>query len=180
MTNVAENAGVPAANHKGTSAKRSMLLRAALAAVFVSLSFLHDWLWLRVLTATAAAQCLNAVGLPVHRIGMDVIELGGIRVQMVVACTMIYAFLAGAPLGWRMHVCISRNIVRLALLSVAVFALNVVRVDLGLIALDRGAPWWLAHDCMLGVAYFCVFLMVVHERAWKAKSAAQVWDAQHA
>jgi len=44
--------------------------------------------------------------------------------------------------------------------------LNIVRLELGFIAMTRGLPWWLAHECVAGVAYFGLFLFIVRVRAW--------------
>jgi hypothetical protein len=51
-----------------------------------------------------------------------------------------------------------------------VFLLNIVRLEFGFVAMTRGEPWWLAHECVAGVAYFCLFVFIVRERAWSMPS----------
>jgi hypothetical protein len=41
------------------------------------------------------------------------------------------------------------------------------------VAMHRGAPWWLAHECVAGIAYFCLFLFIMRESAWNRSNARQ-------
>ena len=70
-----------------------------------------------------------------------------------------------------------RNLLRLVSIFGGVFVLNVVRLEVGLVAIDRGVPWWLAHECVAGVAYFCIFLLIMRVSAWKRNEGN---DAQQA
>jgi hypothetical protein len=149
----------------------SLALRVLLVPVFVAGCYiagllLDNWSWLRVLTTVTLVQISAALGIPMYRIGADVITVAGINAQFVVACTMIDAFFGAIPLLWRTNVPWLQNLVRLTAVLGAVFVLNIVRLELGFIAMTRGAPWWLAHECVAGVAYFCLYMFIVREHAW--------------
>ena len=77
-----------------------------------------------------------------------------------VACTMIDAFSGAIPLLWRTTVSWRQSVLRLGVVLMGVFALNILRLELGFVAMDRGAPWWLAHECVAGVACLYIFKCV--------------------
>jgi hypothetical protein len=140
--------------------------RVLLVPVFVAVCHLYDWSWLRVLTTVTLVQISAMLGVPMQRMGADVIRVAGISAQFVVACTMIDAFFGAIPLLWRTAVSWSQNLLRLSMVLVAVFGLNIVRLELGFIFMTKGVPWWLAHEVVAGVAYFCLYLYIIKERAW--------------
>jgi exosortase/archaeosortase len=140
--------------------------RVLLVPVFVAVCHLYDWSWLRVLTTVTLVQISALLGVSMQRTGADVIRVAGISAQFVVACTMIDAFFGAIPLLWRTTVSWSQNLLRLSVVLAAVFGLNIVRLELGFIAMTKGVPWWLAHEVVAGVAYFCLYLYIIKERAW--------------
>jgi hypothetical protein len=140
--------------------------RVLLVPVFVAVCHLYDWAWLRVLTTVTLVRISALLGVPMHSMGPDAIRVAGISAQFVVACTMIDAFFGAIPLLWRTTFSWSQNILRLSVVLLAVFGLNIGRLELGFIAMTKGAPWWLAHEVVAGVAYFCLYLYIVKERAW--------------
>jgi hypothetical protein len=151
--------------------ENSLAVRVLLVPVFVAGCYLvgfclDEWSWLRVLTTATLVQLSALLGVPMYRTGVDVITVAGISARFVVACTMIDAFFGAIPLLWRTTVSWLENVARLTAVLGAVFVLNIVRLELGFIAMTKGAPWWLAHECVAGVAYFCLYLFIVHERAW--------------
>jgi hypothetical protein len=140
--------------------------RVLLVPAFVAVCHLYDWSWLRVLTTVTLEQISALLGVAMQRTGADVIRVAGISAQFAVACTMIDAFFGAIPLLWRTAVSWSQNLLRLSGVLVAVFGLNIVRLELGFVAMTKGVPWWLAHEVVAGVAYFCLYLYIVKERAW--------------
>lgn len=151
--------------------ENSLAVRVLLVPVFVAACYLvgfcfDEWSWLRVLTTSTLVQISAMLGVPMYRTGADMITVAGTSARFVVACTMIDAFFGAIPLLWRTHVSWLENVARLTVVLGAVFVLNIVRLELGFIAMTKGAPWWLAHECVAGVAYFCLYLFIVHERAW--------------
>jgi exosortase/archaeosortase len=140
--------------------------RVLLVPVFVAGCYLHDWAWLRALTTITLVRISALLDIPMHRTGADMVTVAGLVAQFTVACTMIDAFFGAIPLLWRTTAVWSRNLMRLGVVLGAVFVLNIVRQEVGFIAISRGAPWWLAHECVAGVAYFCLYVFVMRERAW--------------
>jgi hypothetical protein len=145
---------------------RGLLCRIALVPVAVAVCYLHDWIWLCALTASMLVEISRILGVPMHRIGQDMVELGGAHIQFVVACTMVDAFFGAIPLLWRTSIGMSRNCLRLFAAFAGVFFVNIVRLEAGFVALNSGVPWWLAHECVAGITYFCLLLFIVHEQPW--------------
>lgn len=159
--------------HRFGNRPTGLAARVLLVPVFVAVCYLYDWSWLRVMTTVTLVQISAMLGVPMQRTGADVIRVAGISAQFVVACTMIDAFFGAIPLLWRTTVSWSRNLLRLSVVMVAVFGLNIVRLELGFIAMTKGVPWWLAHEVVAGVAYFCLYLFIVKERAWDQTQPAR-------
>lgn len=147
-------------------ADRRLVLRVFLVPLFVGVCYLFGWHWLRELTTSTLVAVSATLGIPMYRIGPDVVEVAGIRAQFVVACTMIDAFFGAIPLLWRTRVSMMSNVTRLAAVFACVTLLNVVRLEAGFAAMNGGAPWWLAHECVSGVTYFCLYLFIAREKAW--------------
>lgn len=156
---------MPAAHGK-FDYKGSLWCRVALVPVFVGLCYLHDWPGLRAATTAILVQVSEVLHVPMHWLDWDSVELGGLHIQFVIACTMLDAFFGAIPLLWRTSAGLARNFVRLSVVFLAVCLLNILRLEAGFVALSAGVPWWLAHECVAGVAYFCLFAFIVHERAW--------------
>lgn len=148
--------------------------RVLLVPVFVAVCHLYDWSWLRALTTVTLVQISAMLGVSMQRMGADVIRVAGISAQFVVACTMIDAFFGAIPLLWRTAASWSQNLLRLSAVLVAVFGLNIVRLELGFISMTKGVPWWLAHEVVAGVTYFCLYLFIIKERAWDQTQRADL------
>jgi hypothetical protein len=140
--------------------------RILLVPVFVAVCHLYDWSWLRVLTTVTLVQVSAVLRVPMLRAAADVISVAGISAQFVVSCTLIDAFFGAIPLLWRTTVSWAQNLLRLSAVLGAVFVLNIVRLELGFVAMTRGVPWWLAHEVVAGVTYFCLYVFIVREHAW--------------
>lgn len=139
------------------------LFRVALVPLFVALCYLFDWGWLRSATTTALVEISKIVGVPMHQIDRDMVELGGVHVHFVVACTMVDAFFGAIPFMWRTSATLMGNGLRLIALFLGVMSLNVIRLEAGFVAMNAGVPWWLAHECVAGVTYFCLLLFLVRQ-----------------
>jgi hypothetical protein len=159
--------------------KHKLTVRILLVAVFVAVCHLFDWMWLRALTTATLVQISAVLGVPMLRTGVDVIRVAGISAKFVVSCTMIDAFCGAIPLLWRTTASWTQNLLRLSAVAAAVFALNIFRLEIGFIAMTKGAPWWLAHECVAGVTYFCLYHLIVKERAWEAVPSPSRPDARH-
>ena len=154
--------------------RRNTVCRVALVPLFVVICYLFQWWWLRIVTTLTLVKISAMLGVPMHRIGQDLIALDSIRVQFIIPCTMVDAFFGAIPLLWLTTATWFRNLARMGAVFAGVFLLNIIRLEAGFIALHHGAPWWLAHECVAGVAYFCLFLFIVREGAWQVgKNEAQ-------
>ena len=154
-------------------ALRILLVPVFVAGCYLAGLLLDNWSWLRVLTTITLVQISAAIGIPMYRTDVDVITVAGVSARFVVSCTMIDAFFGAIPLLWRTNVSWLQNFARLGAVLGGVFVLNIVRLELGFIAMTRGAPWWLAHECVAGVAYFCLYLFIVREHAWDRHQPAE-------
>jgi hypothetical protein len=146
--------------------EHELLGRVLLVPVFVGACYLYDWHGLRALTTVTLVQISALLGVPMQRIGTDLISVAGFHAKFVVACTMIDAYFGAIPLLWRSRISWTQNLLRLAVVAAGVFALNITRLELGFIAMTRGVPWWLAHEVVAGVAYFCLYMFIVRQKAW--------------
>jgi len=149
-----------------------LIIRLLLIPVFVAVCHLYSWMWLRVLTTITLVKLSEALGIPMYRVGLDLAQVAGVTVQFVVSCTMIDAFCGAIPLLWRATISWPQNLARLALVFAGVFVLNIVRLELGFIVMTKGVPWWLAHECVAGVAYFCLYAFIVQQRGWAGEQSS--------
>ncbi|HEV3041195.1 MAG TPA: hypothetical protein VHA33_25740 [Candidatus Angelobacter sp.] len=137
----------------------------ALVPFFVALCYLFDWRWLCSVTTTVLVEISKALGLPMHQIDRDMVELGGIPIRFVVACTMVDAFFGSIPLVWQTSVGLMRNGLKLLALFTGMSLLNIVRLEAGFLGLNVGIPWWLAHECVAGIVYFCLLVFIVQQQS---------------
>ena len=82
---------LPSAWKQGTW-KRSLVLRAALAAAFVVLCHAFEWHWIRLLTTNSLMQISALLGVPMRRLGWDLVAIGAVTMRFVVSCTLVDAF----------------------------------------------------------------------------------------
>jgi hypothetical protein len=88
----------------------------------------------------------------------------------VIACTFADVWCAAIPLVWDLRRALSRNLLTVFLLALALVLFNVVRLSASDVLFARGLPWWLAHDVLGGVAYFIVWTWVWEHRGWAPRS----------
>ena len=69
-----------------------LVWRALFVPIFVLVCYQFQWSPLRQWTTAAMFNLSSSFGLPISRTGPDLIELNGLSVQFVVACTLIDAF----------------------------------------------------------------------------------------
>jgi len=150
-----------------TAEQRNAVFRVMLVPLFVAVCYLFEWWDLRAITVIVLLKLSALLHLPMQRTGADLIRLDGLQIQFGIACTMVDAFFGAIPLLWRLSRSFHLNVARLCLVFAGVFALNIFRLELGFVALQYRVPWWLAHECVAGGAYFCIFLFIMHESAWK-------------
>lgn len=150
-----------------------LLRRLPWAALLLSLCYLFDWWWLRLATTGALVHICVILGIPMQRIAPDMVALGGVRAQVVVGCTMIDAYFIALPLLWKNALGLPRNLARLTAVFVALCGLNLLRLTATFAAVNLGIPWRLAHAPLIALAYFCLFLLLIHRQI----SGTQVTDS---
>jgi exosortase/archaeosortase len=123
---------------------------------------------LRFLTSEVLLRLSALLGMTTARTSFDTIEVQGRLLQIVVSCTFAELFFASMPLIWKLDRSLLRNALRLVLVACTLFALNVLRLELGQIAYSHGVPWMLAHDIPLGFVYFAVWAVIWRARNWCA------------
>jgi exosortase/archaeosortase len=126
------------------------------------------WEWLRFLTAQAVLPLSALLGMTTARISFDTIAILGQWVQILVSCTLVEAFAGSVPLLWKLESTPLRNLIRLLPFASAIFGMNILRLECGLIASSHGVPWIFAHDIPLGFAYFMIWVYVWQARSWRA------------
>jgi hypothetical protein len=148
------------------AAMHPLVWRAMLVPVFVLGSYQFEWSLLRRWTTAAIFTISRHIGLPISRIGPDLVDLNGTLIQFVIGCTLIDAFSGAIPLLWNLSGSVKSNLVRLVTIFVVMFTLNVGRLEIGFAAFAHGVPWVLAHECISGLTYFILLLFVVRQHAW--------------
>jgi hypothetical protein len=164
---------LPGAITPWTRKHQGLICRLLLVPLFVAVCHIFDWYWLRILLTITIVKISALLAIPMHRIGVDLVELGGMQMRFAVSCTLLDAFFGAVPLLWQSSVSVRRNFAHLAVVWIAMSGLNVVRLEAGFVAMNAGAPWWLAHECVSGVSYFCLFLYIVHRRFCSIPSSSR-------
>jgi len=138
------------------------LCRILLVAIFVILTHQFEWGWLRVLTAEAVLLISKPLGMATELVSFDVIRVHGELFRVVTSCTFVDVFMGAIPLVWNLKKSVSRNLLILAVLAVSFFGFNILRLGIAQLLHAGGAPWILADGIIGGVAYFVVWLFIVH------------------
>jgi hypothetical protein len=141
----------------------TLAVRIALAAAFVILCYQFDWILLRQVTAECIFRLSQFLNLGITRSAADSVQLNSIRFQFTVNCTQIDVFCGAIPLVWNRALSIPRNVAKLGIFFVCLFAFNILRLQVGYVLFAGGAPWILAHEVVAGVNLFLIFLWVVRQ-----------------
>jgi hypothetical protein len=145
-------------------------LRVLLAIAAVGVCYRFEWHWLRALTASLNLRLDAVAGVSLHRVADDMVVWRGATYRYVIACTFADVWCAAIPLVWDLRRALSRNLLTVFLLALALVLFNVVRLSASDVLFARGLPWWLAHDVLGGVAYFIVWTWVWEHRGWAPRS----------
>ena len=139
-----------------------LLARLAIASVLVFGCYQLEWHWLRNITTSIIVWLSHSLALPVNQLAHDVVEMNGTYYGIYISCTMIDVFFAAAALMWNTQRPFLRNLLRLVYLFFFVFALNILRLEIGFQLLYRlHVPNIVAHEIVGGIAYFIVLVKVV-------------------
>jgi hypothetical protein len=142
------------------------LRRGSLCALAVLACYQLDWTFLRFLTSEAILRISAALGFPVARVSADTLQVGGLQLRFVIACTFADVYCGALPLLWNSRRSYLHNLLEFAVFGAALFFFNLLRLEGGLVGYMKGVPWELAHGVEGGVAYFLVWLWIEHRRSW--------------
>jgi hypothetical protein len=161
--NVVEmNAGsIPLSCVRFSFLPRGFLYRAAVVAIFVTLTHQFQWAELRYLTSEAVLRLSGLAGLSVERVTADTIRVQGNLFRYVISCTFVDVVIGAIPLIWSFTKSIAKNLLILVSLSISFVAVNLVRLELSQLLYARGVSWIFADDILGGVAYFAVWIFIV-------------------
>lgn len=150
--------------------------RAGLVLLFVVISHLLGWEWLRFLTSEAILRASASVGMAATRVSFDTIALQGELFQFAVSCTFVDVFAGSIPLLWDRRQSLRRNLAYVAIAALALPAFNVIRLEIGQLLYWRGIPWVWAHQFLGGWAYFAVWLVIWRRRGWRPLPSRASWS----
>jgi hypothetical protein len=145
-----------------------LLCRASLALTIGFIVRQFSWEGFRYLTSEFVLRLSAMTGTIATRISFDTIDVHGQLLQIVISCTLVEMIFGSLPLLWRFDQSILRNLIRFGFVAVALFGLNIVRLEVAEIAVGHGLPWLIAHDIPLGCVYFAVWVFVWRHRSWRA------------
>ncbi len=149
-----------------TLARHAGWLRIGLVLPFVLVCYQFDWTAWRSLACRALVEISRSLGLPVYRISPDTLLFENYTYQFVISCTALDAFFGSLPLLWHWGKSIQGNFLFLSVYFLCLSAVNLARLEVGLLLYAQGVPWWLSHEVVAGVFYFLLFLWVARQRGW--------------
>lgn len=149
---------------------QTLLIRFALAALAVAVSYFFRWEFLRFLTSEANLRLDALAGIHLQRISSDAVMWKGVLYRYENPCTFVDVWFGSIPLLWNLRRSVFKNLTFMAGVAVAMFAFNVFRLSVSDILFAIGLPWNLAHNVISGVSYFAVWVWIWRQlRAEKAE-----------
>jgi hypothetical protein len=140
--------------------------RLALAMLALLLCYQFEWQWLRSLTAGLNIQLDALFDVELRRLSSDTVTLGGGVLRYENACTFVDVWCAAIPLLWDAGQTAWQNLRFLLVISIAMLALNIVRLSITDVLFGHGVAWVWAEGVIGGLAYWAVWSVIVHRRAW--------------
>ena len=180
--NSAGTLSVPSGRTRLHLLSRGFLYRALLVVFVVALTHEFEWRWLRFLTSEAILRISPLLGMSSGRISFDTILVQQQPHRFVISCTFADVFMGAIPLIWNLKKSLLVNISILAVAAVSLFGFNILRLEIGQFLYSRGAPWMLTDNIIGGVAYFAVWLAIVHwfSPNWGSTSGKGLREAETA
>jgi hypothetical protein len=145
--------------------------RVVLVAVFVVACYQFDWRLLRSITSECILRFSQLLGIAMQRVTSDTVQWNGMQFQFTPSCTQIDVFFGSIPLIWNLSVPAWKNVSKLGAYFLCLFAFNILRLELGYVLYGWGTPWVIAHECIAGVSLFLIFLWLMRQRRFQARSA---------
>ena len=136
------------------------MIRFALAALAVAISYLFRWHLLRFLTSEANLRLDLLAGIHLQRISADTVMWKGVLYRYENACTFVDVWFGSIPLLWNVRRSVAWNVGFMAVIAAAMFCFNVFRLSLSDVLFAAALPWNLAHNVISGVSYFVVWVWI--------------------
>jgi hypothetical protein len=143
--------------HARGQSTSDFLIRALLCALAVLICYQFRWEWLRYLTSEMNLRLDAVAGVHLQRLSADTVLWRGQVYQYVVACTFADVWCGAIPFLWDLRQTMSRNLLRLAAFTPALFAFNVLRLTLSDVLCAHGFSWNIGHNVVSGVSYFLIW-----------------------
>jgi hypothetical protein len=139
---------------------RALLIRFALAALAVAVSYLFRWELLRFLTSEANLRLDLLAGIHLQRISADTVMWKGVLYRYENPCTFVDVWFGSVPLLWNLRRTVARNLGFMAVVAAAMFCFNVFRLSVSDVLFAAGLSWNVAHNVISGISYFMVWFWI--------------------
>lgn len=136
---------------------RAFLPRVPAVIAGVLLAYLIRWPRVCSWTASAVVAVSKAIGMPIHRVGETQFYLGQEAFYVAIGCTMFDVFLASVPLLWTRGCTLVYHFALIFAAFWGIFALNILRLELGFWLYLHGWSWQLSHEIMAAFFYYAIF-----------------------
>lgn len=157
---VAQNVSALVQSSRRESQGRALVIRFALTALAVVISYLFRWELLRFLTSEANLRLDLLAGIHLQRISSDTVSWRGVLYQYQNPCTFVDVWFGSIPLLWNLRRSLAGNIVFMAVVAGAMFCFNVFRLSVSDLLFANGLAWNLAHNVISGISNFVVWVWI--------------------
>jgi hypothetical protein len=156
----AQNVSALAQPSRSESQSRALVIRFALAALAVGISYLFRWESLRFLTSEANLTFDLLAGIHLQRISADTVMWKGVLYRYENSCTFVDVWFGSISLLWNVRRNLVWNVGFMAVVAAAMFCFNVFRLSVSDVLFAAGLPWDLAHNVISGISYFLVWVWI--------------------
>ena len=174
----AQNISALSQPRRSESQSRALVIRFALAALAVAVSYLFRWELLRFLTSEANLRLDLLANIHLQRISADTVMWKGVLYRYENACTFVDVWFGSIPLLWNVRRNLAWNAAFIAIVAAAMFCFNVFRLSVSDMLFAAGLPWDLAHNVISGISYFLVWVWIWKRLTRHSSSVAFSSSAQ--
>jgi hypothetical protein len=150
----------PALRQPGKLGSQTLLIRFALAALAVAISYCLRWESLRFLTSETNLRIDQLWGVHLQRISFDTVMWKGALYQYQNACTSVDVWFGSIPLLWNLRKSWACNVFFALAVGAGMFFFNVFRLSVSDVLFAAGLSWNLAHNVVSGISYFVVWIWI--------------------
>src|SRR4051812_16496856 len=151
---------VPGGRAYGHWVTTELIFRFTVAALAVAICYCFDWRFLRNLTLDLNLRLDSLFGVHLQQISSDTVMYNGALYRYVIACTIADVWCGAIPLIWDIRSRVGQNLRLIGVLTVSLFAFNIIRLSFSDVLFAYGLSWNVAHNVVSGVAYFLIWTFV--------------------